>query len=115
MADLAGIARLDLHHLPAQTPPAGRTKPPEGGAMLATFIQEWGGTGSAIGLLAATVWMVFTGRLVPRKVHEQAIAAERQRGDDWREVARTQTTRAELSDRQLDEVLAFVRSARETA
>lgn len=73
----------------------------------------WATQGGAVGLLAAVAWMVFTGRLVPRKVHEQAVSAERQRGDDWRDAYRAMEARGEIQDRQMSEILTFVRSARE--
>lgn len=74
------------------------------------------GPWAAFLLLALLVaWMVFTGRLVPRRVHEQAVAAERQRGDDFREAHRAVLARSEVQDRQLDEILTFVRAYRREA
>jgi len=64
-----------------------------------------------LGLALLVVWLVFTGRLVPRRVHEQAITAERQRGDDFRDAHRAVLARCEVQDRQLDEILTFVRQA----
>lgn len=75
----------------------------------------WVTQGGAVGLLAAVAWMVFTGRLVPKRIHEQALATERQRGDDWRDAYRAMEARAEIQDRQMAEILTFVRAPREAA
>lgn len=75
----------------------------------------WATQGGAVGLLGATAWMLFTGRLVPKKIHDQAIAAERQRGDDWRDAYRAESARTEIQDQQLAEILTFVRAPREAA
>lgn len=75
----------------------------------------WVTQGGAVGLLAAVAWMVFTGRLIPRRVHEQAMAAERARGDDWRDAYRLIEARSEIQDRQLGEILAALRAPREAA
>ncbi len=77
--------------------------------MLGTLIEHWGGVSSALGLLAATVWMVLTGRLVTRRSHEESMAGERRRGDDWRDAYRAEAARNEVRDAQMNEVLAFVR------
>lgn len=76
-------------------------------------LASWIPQGGTVGLLGAVAWMVFTGRLIPRKVHDQAVAAERQRGDDWRAVSQAQAARVEIQDRQMAEILTFVRAVRE--
>lgn len=78
-------------------------------------VAPWLTQGGAVGLLAAVAWMVFTGRLVPRRTHEQAVSAERQRGDDWRDAYRALEARTEVQDRQMAEILTFVRAPREAA
>jgi hypothetical protein len=78
-------------------------------------LAPWITNGGAVGLLAAVAWMVFTGRLVPRRVHDQAVASERARGDDWRDAYRAEVARGETRDRQLGEILTFVRAPREAA
>lgn len=78
--------------------------------MFADALQTWAGPGSAVGLLAATVWLVFTGRLVPRRVHERAVAAEERRAADWKEAYQAELQRAEIRDRQMDEILAAIRN-----
>lgn len=75
-----------------------------------TDVLPWLPQGGAIGLLAAVAWMVFTGRLVPRRQHEEALAGERQRANDWRDAYRAADARAEIVDRQMSEVLTFVRA-----
>lgn len=64
-------------------------------------------------LLACTilgaVWMLFTGRIVTRHAHKEAIDQERQRGDDWKETARLEKARNDLLTAQLGEVLAGLR------
>lgn len=75
----------------------------------------WVTNGGAVGLLSAVAWMLFTGRLVPRRVHEELIASQRQRGDDWRDAYKTEAARAEIQDRQMAEILTFVRASREAA
>lgn len=75
----------------------------------------WVTQGGAVGLLAAVAWMVFTGRLVPRRIHEQAVGRERERADDWRDAYKAADARADLLDKQMTEVLTFVRTAREAA
>lgn len=80
-----------------------------------TEVLPWLPQGGAIGLLAAVAWMVFTGRLVPRRQHEEALCIERTRGDDWRDAYRATDARAEVLDRQMSEVLTFVRGRREAA
>lgn len=75
----------------------------------------WVTQGGAVGLLAGVAWMLFTGRLVPRRIHEQAVARERERGDDWRGAYQAADARADVLDRQMTEVLTFVRTAREAA
>jgi hypothetical protein len=80
------------------------------------FLQAWGGTGSAIALLAATVWLVFTGRLIPRRVHERALQAEEKRGDGWKDAYLAEVARGDVRDQQMTEILTFVRrSPREMA
>jgi len=71
--------------------------------------------GGAVTILAGVVWMLFTGRLIPRRIHEQAVARERERGDDWRDAYKAADARADLLDKQMGEVLSFVRTAREAA
>lgn len=75
----------------------------------------WVTQGGAVGLLSAVAWMLFTGRLVPRRIHEQVVASEHQRGDDWRDAYKAENARAEIQDRQMAEILTFVRAAREAA
>jgi hypothetical protein len=75
----------------------------------------WVTQGGAVGLLGAVAWMLFTGRLVPRKIHEQAVERERQRAEDWRDAYRTENARTEIQDRQMAEILTFVRAPREAA
>lgn len=64
-----------------------------------------------LALAVAVAWMVFTGRLVPRRVHEQALAAERTAKTDWYEAWKAESARNEVRDAQMGEVLAFVRRA----
>lgn len=82
--------------------------------MLDTLV-PWVTQGGAVGLLGAVAWMLFTGRLVPRRIHEQAVTRERERADDWRDAYRAADARADLLDKQMGEVLTFVRTAREAA
>lgn len=82
--------------------------------MLADVV-PWVTQGGAVGLLGIGLMFVFTGRLIPRRVHEQAMAAERARGDDWRDAYRLIEARSEIQDRQLGEILAALRAPREAA
>lgn len=82
--------------------------------MLDTLV-PWVTQGGAVGLLGAVAWMLFTGRLIPRRIHEQAVTRERERADDWRDAYRAADARADLLDKQMGEVLTFVRTAREAA
>lgn len=75
-----------------------------------TDVVPWVTQGGAVGLLAVVAMMVFTGRLIPRRVHEQAVGIERARGDDWRDAYRAADARNEMVDRQLAEILAAVRA-----
>lgn len=75
----------------------------------------WVTQGGAVGLLGAVAWMLFTGRLIPRRIHEQAVDTERRRGDDWHDAFQAADARADLLDKQMGEVLTFVRTAREAA
>jgi len=75
----------------------------------------WVTQGGAVGLLAGATWMLFTGRLVTRRIHEQAVGRERERGDDWRDAYRAADARADVLDKQMTEILTFVRTAREAA
>lgn len=70
------------------------------------FLGPWILQGGATGLVAWGVWMVFTGRLVPRRVLEDAMASERQRADDWRAAVQAERQRADLLDAQLRDILA---------
>lgn len=49
----------------------------------------WGLTpyGALLGVLVLLFWMIATGRLVPRKTHEEIVSQEHTRGDEWKQVA----------------------------
>ena len=49
----------------------------------------WGLTpyGAILGIVVLFFWLVATGRLVPRKTHEEIVSKEKQRADEWRQVA----------------------------
>ena len=79
------------------------------------LISDWAGPGSVFGMLAGAVWMVLTGRLVSRRVHEQALAAATTRAEDWKAAHLAEVKRGEMRDAQMAEVLAFVRRTREAA
>ncbi len=78
-------------------------------------VVPWVTQGGAVSLLAAVAWMLFTGRLVPRRLHEQAVSRERERGDDWRDAYHAADARSDVLDRQMTEILSAVRTAREAA
>lgn len=40
-----------------------------------------------IGVLILLYWLIATGRLIPRSTHQTIVAAERKRGDEWKETA----------------------------
>lgn len=74
----------------------------------------------AVVLLGA--WVVITGRLITRRQHDEAIAAERRaaeaeqrRADDWRQAAAAADARADLHGQQLAEILSVLRRPREDA
>jgi hypothetical protein len=79
-------------------------------AAVAPWIQ-----GGAVGILAGAVWMLLTGRLMSRRLHDEAVALERLRAQEWRDAFLAADARADLLDKQMGEVLAFTRSAREAA
>lgn len=59
--------------------------------------------GGATGLLLAVFWMVYTGRLIPRKIHEDRIADKDKQID--------LLTRAhDLSSKQVEEMLELSRT-----
>lgn len=76
---------------------------------MGSVLQVWGSTGSAVALLAATVWLVFTGRLIPRRVHEQAVSAEQRQAAGWKDAYLAEVARGDLRDLQMAEILTFVR------
>lgn len=80
--------------------------------MLLADVVPWATQGGAV---VGIAWMLFTARLIPRRLHDQAISAERQRGDDWRDAYRLIEARSEIQDRQLGEILAALRAPREAA
>jgi hypothetical protein len=80
------------------------------GSSVAPWIQ-----GGAVSILAAAVWMLFTGRLVSRRVHDAAVGRERERGDEWRDAFKAADARADVLDKQMTEILSAVRTAREAA
>ena len=82
--------------------------------MLSASVAPWI-QGGAVSLLGAVAWMLFTGRLIPRRIHEQAVTRERERGDDWHAAYLASDARADLLDRQMAEILSAVRTAREAA
>lgn len=43
--------------------------------------------GALLGVLVLQFWLVATGRLVPRKSHEEAVTQERTRAEEWKTVA----------------------------
>lgn len=84
--------------------------------MLTEVLRQYGWAGLAFLMLAAAVWMVFTDRLVPGRAHRRALAAEKQRGDDWHAAWEAEVKRGEVHDAQMNEILAFVRrGSREAA
>jgi hypothetical protein len=74
-----------------------------------SFIAQWVGNLSGGGVATLVVWLILTGRLVPRRQHEEAIAAQRQRGDDWHAAWDAEVARGDVRDRQLGEVLSALR------
>ena len=53
--------------------------------MLIDLAREFAAPLSAAGLLALAIWMILTGRLVPRKTHDDVIADR----NHWRELAQS--------------------------
>lgn len=43
--------------------------------------------GAFLGLGALVLWLVLTGRLVPRKTHDEIVKQERTRAEEWKLVA----------------------------
>jgi len=73
------------------------------------LIAQWLGNLSPAGIASFVLWLVLTGRLVPRRQHEEAVAAQRQRGDDWHKAWDAEVARGDVRDRQLGEVLSALR------
>lgn len=57
----------------------------------------------ALGLLLATIWLVFTGRLIPRRYHEEIV------GRILDELAKAQTGK-EIADRNASDAMALAQS-----
>lgn len=72
-------------------------------------LTPWVVQGGAVSLLAWGVWLLYTGRLVPRRVLDERVASEAQRADDWRAAYQREATRAAERDAQLAHILAAVR------
>jgi hypothetical protein len=62
--------------------------------------------GGAVMLLAATVWLVMTGRLVPRSTVEDARADR----DGWRKTAEAEQEINRIRANQFDELLELART-----
>lgn len=54
------------------------------------------------GLLALAIWLVLTGRLVPKSTHEET----RLDRDEWRKTAETTQKRLDVISQQMDKLLA---------
>ncbi len=63
-------------------------------------------TGGAVALLFATIWLIFTGRLVPRS----AIDDVRQDRDGWRKAAEAEQEINRVQAGQLSELLELART-----
>lgn len=50
------------------------------------------------GMILLAVWMIYTGRLIPGRTHDEICAGLRQDRDDWQQIAQT-------SSRQVDALL----------
>lgn len=77
--------------------------------MTAQFVGQWIGNLSGGGIATLVIWLILTGRLVPRRQHEEAVAAHKQRGDDWHAAWDAEVARGDVRDRQLGEVLSALR------
>jgi hypothetical protein len=71
----------------------------------------------AVGILAIAVLGVLRGWLVPGKsldklltLHAERLAQEKERGDEWKEVARLATQRADERDKQTERLLDVINS-----
>lgn len=74
------------------------------GIPAATIVQ--GGLGT-VGVLS--ILLILTGRLIPIRTHEREMAREQARGDDWHAAWQATEQRADETQEQLSEILAFVR------
>ena len=43
--------------------------------------------GALLGVLVLFAWLILSGRLIPRKTHDEIVAQERTRADEWKTVA----------------------------
>lgn len=64
-------------------------------------------------LISFVVFLIVTGRLVPRISVDREVSAETRRAEDWKAAALADRARADLRDDQIGEILAFVRRPRE--
>jgi len=72
----------------------------------AHLVETWAGPGSTAALLAATVWLILTGRLIPRSTHRAILDVERRRGDALEQAVATEQRRADRLGEQLDALIA---------
>lgn len=68
-------------------------------------LTPWVIQGGAVGLLGWTVWLILTGRLVPRRTLDKEVAAEQRRAADALVAARLAEARAEEYRQQVDILL----------
>ena len=87
--------------------------------MWLTILAGAGPWAAFLGLALIGTWVVITGRLITRRQHDEAIAAERRaaeaeqrRADDWRQAAAAADARADLHGQQLAEILSVLRKPR---
>jgi hypothetical protein len=69
-------------------------------------LAPWLIQGGAVGLLAWGAVLLYTGKLVPRRVLIEQVDKVEERADDWRQAAAAADARAEDLQRQLNAVLA---------
>lgn len=61
------------------------------------------------GVAGIVVWMLLTGRLIPRRMHEERIAELRKANADLWSALRAEVARGDVRDQQFNEILSYVR------
>lgn len=77
--------------------------------MLLSLLAGAGPWAAFLGLALVMVIAMVSGKLIPRREHERALRAEEKRGDGWKDAYLAEVARGDLRDKQLNEILTFVR------